>query len=43
MKGTKQRQRIMRLLEVYEDNDNFAERAHYLENSRLSIRDELIV
>jgi hypothetical protein len=40
MKG---KQRIMQLLEAYEDKDFFIERADYLEHSRLAIRDELIV
>jgi len=39
----KAKQKIMRLLEVYEDKDNFAERADSLARSPLAIRDELIV
>ena len=37
------RQRIMKLLEIYEDKDFFDERAQHMENSRLSIKDEMIV
>jgi len=37
------KKRIMELLELYEGKDFFAERASNLENSRLSIKDELIV
>jgi hypothetical protein len=34
--------RIVGLLEKYEENDLFYDRAGYLESSRLNIRDELI-
>jgi hypothetical protein len=43
MKRINSRERIMNLLEAYEDRDFFNERADRLANSRLSIRDELIV
>ncbi|HYD02864.1 MAG TPA: hypothetical protein VEC16_01050 [Alphaproteobacteria bacterium] len=36
------RSRIVDLLEKYEENDFFHDRAGYLENSRLNIRDEII-
>jgi hypothetical protein len=37
------KQRIMDLLELYEGEDFFNERAKHLEHSRLLIKDELIV
>jgi hypothetical protein len=39
----KARQRIMHLLEIYENKDLFDDRAEHLEHSRLDIKDELIV
>jgi len=38
----KNKQRIMKLLELYENKDFFDERANYLEHSRLVIKDEMI-
>lgn len=37
------KKRIMDLLELYEGEDFFTERAKHLEHSRLSIKDELII
>ena len=41
-KNINAKSRIVGLLEKYEENDFFYDRAGYLENSRLNIRDEII-